>query len=51
VRVTSLARETGRSPGLPCFRKRMAYRLAEALGRRQRLVSLDRLLDRQVVAA
>jgi lipoyl(octanoyl) transferase len=51
VRVTSLASETGRSPGLPCFRKRMAYRLAEALGRRQRIVSLDRLLDREAVAA
>jgi lipoate-protein ligase B len=51
VRVTSLARETGRSPSLPCFRKRLAYRLAEALGRRQRLVSLDRLLQREVVAA
>jgi lipoate-protein ligase B len=51
VRVTSLARETGRSPSLPCFRKRMAFRLAEALGRRQRLVSLDRLLQREVVAA
>jgi lipoate-protein ligase B len=51
VRVTSLARETGRSPGLPCFRKRMAFRLAEALGRRQRLVSLARLVERQVAAA
>jgi lipoate-protein ligase B len=51
VRVTSLARETGRAPGLPCFRKRMAFRLAEALGRRQRLVSLDRLVERQVAAA
>jgi lipoate-protein ligase B len=51
VRVTSLARETGQSPALPCFRKRMAYRLAEALGMRQRLVSLDRLLEREVVAA
>jgi lipoate-protein ligase B len=51
VRVTSLARETGRSPGLPCFRKRMAYRLAEALGRRQRLVSPGRLLEREAVAA
>jgi hypothetical protein len=49
--VTSLARETGRSPALPCFRKRMAYRLAGALDRRQRLVSLDRLLQREVVAA
>jgi lipoate-protein ligase B len=51
VRVTSLARETGRSPGLPCFRKRMAYRLAEALGRRQRLVSLDRLLEHEMASA
>ena len=51
LRVTSLARETGHSPSLPCFRKRMAFRLAEALGRRQRLVSLDRLVERQVVAA
>jgi lipoate-protein ligase B len=51
VRVTSLARETGREPGLPCFRKRMAFRLAEALGHRQRLVSLDRLVERQVAAA
>jgi lipoyl(octanoyl) transferase len=51
VQVTSVARETGRSPSLPCFRKRMAYRFAGAFGRRQRLVSLDRLLEREVVAA
>ncbi|MEA2376168.1 MAG: lipoyl(octanoyl) transferase [Thermoleophilaceae bacterium] len=51
VQVTSVARETGRSPSLPCFRKRMAYRFSEAFGRRQRLVSLDRLLEREVVAA
>ncbi len=51
MRVTSLARETGRSPALPCFRKRMAYRLAGALGRRQRLVSLDRLLEREIPSA
>jgi lipoate-protein ligase B len=51
VRVTSLARETGRSPGLPCFRKRLAWRLAEALGMRQRLVSLDRLLEREMSSA
>ena len=50
VRVTSVARETGRSPSLPCFRKRMAYRFSEAFGRRQRLVSLDRLLSRPVSA-
>lgn len=51
VRVTSLARETGRSPSLPCFRKRMAYRFSEAFSRRQRLVSPGRLIDRDVVAA
>ena len=51
VQVTSVARETGRSPSLPCFRKRMAYRFSEAYGRRQRLVSRQRLLERQAVAA
>jgi lipoyl(octanoyl) transferase len=51
VQVTSVARETGRSPSLPCFRKRMAYRFSEAFGRRQRLVSLQRLLEREAVAA
>ena len=45
VRMTSVARETGRSPSLPCFRKRMAWRFAEAFGMRQRLVSPGRLLD------
>jgi lipoate-protein ligase B len=44
VRVTSVARETGRAPSLPCFRKRLAYRFAQEVGRRQRLVSLERLL-------
>jgi len=51
VPVTSVSRETGRANSLPCFRKRMAYRFAEAFGRRQRLVSLGRLLERQKVAA
>jgi len=51
VRMTSVARETGRSPSLPCFRKRMAWRFAEAFGMRQRLVSAARLLEREVVAA
>ena len=45
VRMTSMSRETGRAGSLPCFRKRMAYRFAEAFGRRQRLVSLGRLLE------
>jgi lipoate-protein ligase B len=51
VQVTSVARETGRSPSLPCFRKRMAYRFSEAFGRRQRLVSLQRLLERETASA
>ena len=34
VRMTSIALETGRSGGLPCFRKRVAYAFARAHGRR-----------------
>lgn len=44
VRMTSIARETGNHDRLGCFRKRMAHRLAEELGLRQRLVSLERLM-------
>ncbi len=51
VRITSVSRETARIGLLPCFRKRMAYRFAEAFGRRQRLVSARRLLYRELVAA
>ena len=44
VQMTSLIRETGRGAGqMRCFRKRAAYAVARALGRRQRLVSLARL--------
>ena len=44
VQMTSLIRETGRGAGqMPCFRKRAAYEVARALGRRQRLMSLARL--------
>jgi lipoate-protein ligase B len=46
VRMTSLCRETGRAGGIRCFRRRVAWRLAEELGRRQRIVSLGRLLER-----
>jgi lipoyl(octanoyl) transferase len=51
VQMTSLGRETGRPPGrpptlVPCFRKRAAFALAEALGERQRLIGLERLLAR-----
>ena len=51
VRMTSVSRATGRGRSLPCFRKRMAWRFAEAFGMRQRLVSVRRLLEREVVAA
>jgi lipoyl(octanoyl) transferase len=44
VQMTSLIKETGRLAGqMKCFRRRAAYELAEALGRRQRLVTLVRL--------
>lgn len=43
ARITSLYMETRRTGAMPCFRKRVAWRLAEALGRRQRLVSAERL--------
>ncbi len=46
VRMTSLIKETGGSAGqLPCFRKRTAFAVAQALGRRQRLVSRARLQE------
>jgi lipoyl(octanoyl) transferase len=45
VRMTSLADELGEAdaPGVACFRKEIAYRFCEAHGRRQRLVSRQRL--------
>ncbi len=47
VRMTSVLRESGRGGDpLRCFRKRMAWRFAETLGRRQRLTSLERLGER-----
>jgi lipoate-protein ligase B len=51
VRMTSVSKETGHHPSLPCFRKRMAWRFAEAFGLRQRIVSPRRLLEREPVAA
>jgi lipoyl(octanoyl) transferase len=50
VAMTSVARETGRSGRLPCFRKEVAFRFAEAHGLRQRLVSRARL-ERALAAA
>jgi lipoyl(octanoyl) transferase len=45
VQMTSLIRETQRLSGqIRCFRKRAAWQVSQALGRRQRLVTLDRLL-------
>jgi lipoyl(octanoyl) transferase len=44
VTMTSLAAETNRlAPLMPCFSKRAAFALAQALGRRQRLISPARL--------
>jgi len=44
VRMTSLLKESGRTGDvMPCFRKRAAFRFAEAHGLRQRLVSAERL--------
>src|SRR3954467_879589 len=43
VRMTSLYKETGLTGGMGCFRKRVAWRFAQAYGLRQRIVSLDRL--------
>jgi lipoate-protein ligase B len=51
VRMTSVCKETGRGSSLPCFRKRLAYRFAEACGLRQRIVSLRRLSERELAAA
>ncbi|MFL5782484.1 MAG: lipoyl(octanoyl) transferase LipB [Thermoleophilaceae bacterium] len=44
VRMTSLYVETARTGAMSCFRKRVAYRMAEAFGLRQRIVTPERLL-------
>jgi lipoate-protein ligase B len=44
VRMTSVSKATGQPGSLSCFRKRMAYRFAQAYGMRQRITSLERLL-------
>jgi lipoyl(octanoyl) transferase len=43
VRRTSVSKEAGGGERMSCFRKRMAYRFAQAYGMRQRIVSLERL--------
>ena len=50
VRMTSLYKETGHADGMGCFRKRVAWRFAEAYGLRQRIVSRDRLRVPSMVA-
>lgn len=47
--MTSILQQTGRADPT-CFRKRMAHALAQALGRRQRLVPLPRL-ERELARA
>lgn len=44
VRMTSVYVETRRTGAMGCFRKRAAWRFAEAFGLRQRIVSAERLL-------
>jgi lipoate-protein ligase B len=39
ARTTSLLKVTGRTGAMPCFRKRVAWRVAQGLERRQRLVT------------
>jgi lipoate-protein ligase B len=51
VRMTSVSKETGRIDGIGCFRKRMAYRFAQAYGMRQRITSLERLLRAPALVA
>jgi lipoyl(octanoyl) transferase len=52
VRTTSLAEVTGATGALlPCFRKRLAWRLAQACGMRQRIVSRERALARLLALA
>jgi lipoate-protein ligase B len=47
VRMTSVSKETARPGSLPCFRRRLAHRVASEFGLRQRLVTLRRLMARE----
>jgi lipoyl(octanoyl) transferase len=51
VRMTSVSAETGRARSLPCFRRHLAHRFAQAFGYRQRLVTERRMLAREAVPA
>jgi lipoyl(octanoyl) transferase len=48
---SALVQQTGSVPLMKCFRKRVAWRFAEAYGLRQRLVSLERLLEAPVASS
>ena len=48
VRMTSVLKETARTGAMPCFRKRAAWRFAQAFDRRQRLVSEAKLREELV---
>jgi lipoyl(octanoyl) transferase len=48
VRMTSVLEETGHTGAMPCFRKRIAWRFAQAFGLRQRLVSEAALRERML---
>jgi lipoyl(octanoyl) transferase len=52
VQMTSLIKETGRLSGqMKCFRRRAAHQVAQALGRRQRLITPERLKARTAAPA
>jgi lipoate-protein ligase B len=42
--ITSVARQTGHTGSMSCFRRRTAHRFAESFGLRQRIVSSRRLI-------
>jgi lipoyl(octanoyl) transferase len=44
VRMTSVYLETRRTDAMACFRKRVAWQMAQAFGLRQRIVTRERLL-------
>jgi lipoyl(octanoyl) transferase len=48
---SAVVQQTGPVPLMKCFRKRVAWRFAEAYGLRQRLVSPERLLGAPVASA
>lgn len=48
VRMTSVLEETAHTGAMPCFRKRIAWRFAQAFGLRQRLMSEAGLRERML---